>query len=164
MGESDLPDTSPDAAPDAAKAGAGSSDVTATTEPATEDDQDWYAADAATFGDRLTASREAAGMDQRTLARRLGIRLKTLDAWENDLSEPRANRLQMLAGVLNVSIRWLLTGEGDGLSEPKPDTELAADAREILTDLRQMRAEMGRMTDRIGILEKRLRSIVSEAL
>ncbi|MCC5984109.1 MAG: helix-turn-helix transcriptional regulator [Rhodobacteraceae bacterium] len=160
MGQSDLQDTGTDAT----DAGTGRADIAAAPEAGQGGEQDWYAADAATFGDRLTAAREAAGMDRRALSRRLGIRLKTLDAWENDLSEPRANRLQMLAGLLNVSIRWLLTGEGDGLTEPKPDTELAASARETLTDLRQVRAEMGRLSDRIGILEKRLRAIVSEAL
>ena len=45
------------------------------------------------FGDRLAAARDAAGMDAETLARRLGVRLKTLQDWENDISEPRANRL-----------------------------------------------------------------------
>lgn len=127
--------------------------------------QDWFAPEAATFGDRLAAARDAAGMDQRALARRLGVKLKTVESWENDVSEPRANKLQMVAGVLNVSIRWLLTGEGEGgLAGPVSEAELAADAREVLGDLRQIRTEMGRLSDRMGLLEKRLRQIVREAL
>ena len=66
------------------------------------DTTDWYGPDAATFGDRIAAAREAAGMGQEKLARRLGVKLKTLHGWENDLAEPRANKLQMLAGLLNV--------------------------------------------------------------
>ena len=135
-----------------------------TEHTATEGGRDWFAADAATFGDRLSAAREAAGMDQRTLARRLGVKLKTVEGWENDLSEPRANKLQMVAGVLNVSIRWMLTGEGEGLQEPASDVELAADARELLTDLRQTRTELARLADRLGMLEKRMRQIVRDAL
>ncbi len=125
---------------------------------------DWFAEGAATFGDRLTAAREAAGMDQRTFARRLGVRLKTLESWENDLSEPRANRLQTVAGLLNVSIRWLLTGEGEGLSEPATDVEMAANARDLLADLRQVRTDMGRQAEKLGILEKRLRALMKDAL
>ena len=66
----------------------------------TVSETDWYGPDAATFGDRVAAARDAAGMTQAVLARRLGVRLATLRGWENDLSEPRANRLSMLAGLL----------------------------------------------------------------
>ncbi|NYS23460.1 helix-turn-helix transcriptional regulator [Rhodobacteraceae bacterium 2376] len=125
---------------------------------------EWFSGDAATFGDRLTAAREAAGMDQRTLARRMGVKLKTVEGWENDVSEPRANKLQMVAGVLNVSIRWLLTGQGDGLHEPAADAELAATARDLMGDLRQVRVEMGQLSDRLGMLEKRLRAVMKDAL
>ncbi|TVP71805.1 MAG: XRE family transcriptional regulator [Rhodobacteraceae bacterium] len=125
---------------------------------------DWYSGDHATFGDRLTAAREAQGLDQATLARRLGVKLKTIEGWENDSSEPRANKLQMVAGLLNVSIRWLLTGEGEGLSEPATEEELAADAAALLADLRNMRQQMTQMTTRIGRAEKRLRVLMKEVL
>ena len=69
-------------------------------------------------------------MTQTHLARALGVRLATLRGWENDMSEPRANKLQMLAGVLGVSIGWLLTGEGNGPDGPQ-DTMPAPDARVV---------------------------------
>ena len=34
----------------------------------------WYAADVATFGDRLIGARDAAGLTQEELAQRLGVR------------------------------------------------------------------------------------------
>ena len=71
---------------------------------------DWYGPDAATFWDRVLGAREKAGMTQAQLSRRLGIKLATLQAWEEDRSEPRANKLQMLTGMLNVSLPWLLSG------------------------------------------------------
>ena len=75
-------------------------------------DQNWYTNEASTFGDRVVAAREAHNLSPKALARHLGVATKTVENWENDISEPRANKLQMLSGVLNVSIPWLLTGEG----------------------------------------------------
>lgn len=127
------------------------------------DTTDWYGPDAATFGDRIAAAREAAGMGQEKLARRLGVKLKTLQGWENDLSEPRANRLQMLAGLLNVSMGWLLTGEGEGLSGPG-DTEpaLPADVNEALLEIRALKTEIQTAGDRLGRLEKTLRRLLKD--
>ena len=76
----------------------------------------WYDPNATTFGDRVAGAREQAGMSQADLAKRLGVKLKTMKAWEDDLSEPRANKLSMMAGMLNVSLLWLLSGEGPGPS------------------------------------------------
>lgn len=123
----------------------------------------WYSADAATFGDRVTGAREARGMTRRELADRLGVRVKTLESWEEDRADPRANKLQMLAGVLGVSLMWLLTGEGDGLEAPsETDGAAANEVRSVLSETRQIRAEIGALAERMGRLEKRLRLIVSE--
>ncbi|MCC5966733.1 MAG: helix-turn-helix transcriptional regulator [Natronohydrobacter sp.] len=129
----------------------------------TTEAQDWYSGEHATFGDRLTAAREAQGLSTTELARRLGVKLKTIEAWENDTSEPRANKLQMVAGLLNVSIRWLLTGEGEGVSEPASVEEMEADAKALLRDIQQMRQQMTGLATRMGMAEKRLRLILKEA-
>lgn len=121
-------------------------------------DSDWYSDDAATFGDRLTAAREAAGLDVTGLATRLGVKVATLEAWEQDMKEPRANRLQMLAGMLGVSLTWLLTGQGDGLPPPSDDPAAHADARAMLADLRDVRLSIAANADRLARLEKRLYS------
>ncbi len=75
-------------------------------------------------------------MTQGQLARRLGVKKETVAAWENDLSEPRANKLSMMAGLLNVSIIWLLTGEGEGAPGPVDDEPTASDFDGILAELR----------------------------
>ncbi|SLN52156.1 transcriptional repressor DicA [Roseivivax jejudonensis] len=126
------------------------------------DETDWYGPDAATFGDRLAAAREAAGMTAEDLAKRLGVKLSTLQGWESDRAEPRANRLQMLAGLLNVSIIWLLTGEGEGIEAPTDEAIETADVRAVLTDLRGVQAEMKTTAERVGRLEKRLRRLLRE--
>jgi transcriptional regulator with XRE-family HTH domain len=118
---------------------------------------DWYDPEATTFGDRLTGAREAAGLGQADLARRLGVRVKTLRAWEEDQSEPRANRVSMLAGLTNVSLVWLMTGEGRG---PAPAT--AAEDGGLLEDVGRARREAARLADRLGRLEARLRARLGE--
>lgn len=120
--------------------------------------EDWYGPDAATFGDRLAAARDHAGMTQAQLARRIGVKASTLRNWEQDLSEPRANRLSMLAGVLNVSMMWLLNGEGDGLEAPLAEaSETDMDIAEILREMRDLRLAMSQNAEKLARLEKRLR-------
>lgn len=127
------------------------------------DNSDWYSNDSATFGDRVAGARDKLGWSQEDLAKRLGVKLKTVRCWEEDLNEPRANKLQMLAGLLNVSIMWLLNGEGDGLEAPDTESqELPNDVRLILTDIRQVRTQMSAAVDRLGTLEKRLRMALKE--
>lgn len=128
------------------------------------EDDGWYSNDTATFGDRLAGAREAEGMTQSVLARRLGVKLKTLKGWEEDLSEPRANKLQMLSGVLNVSLIWLLTGEGDGVEEPAAESVLTPEVRDILLEIRGLKSQMTAQVDRLGKLEKALRKRLSEGV
>ena len=68
-----------------------------------------------TMGGRIQKAREARGLTISQLARRTGVLSKTLHNWETNRSEPRANKLQLLAGVLSVSPLWLLNGEGSPL-------------------------------------------------
>lgn len=128
-----------------------------------DNSKDWYGPESATFGDRLAAAREAAHMTQEVLAKRLGVKQKTLQAWEDDINEPRANRLSTLAGVLNVSIVWLITGEGDGVPDPDQDDVLAPDINAVLTEIRALRGQFKAKADKLGRLEKRLRTLLTEA-
>ena len=119
--------------------------------------QNWYGEETATFGDRLAAARDVAQLTQKELAQRVGIKVSTLRNWEEDLSEPRANRLSILSGILGVSLRWLLTAEGEGLLAPDENAPIASDFSAILTELRAVRAQMKQSTERLALLEKRLR-------
>ena len=40
--------------------------------------KDWFDPETSTFGDRVAGAREAAGMTQKQLAKRLGVKLVTL--------------------------------------------------------------------------------------
>ncbi|WP_138469041.1 helix-turn-helix transcriptional regulator [Poseidonocella sp. HB161398] len=123
---------------------------------------DWYGAEASTFGDRLAAARERMGLPRAELARRLGVKAATVQAWEDDIAEPRANRLQMAAGLMNVSLGWLLTGEGEGVEPPSDETIDPEDVETVLAEMRQIRAEMLRFANRVSVLEKRLRQAARE--
>lgn len=83
------------------------------------DPESYFSDETSTLGDRIAAARQAAGLTQAGLATRLGVGVKVVSSWENDRSEPRANRLAMLAGLLNVSVTWLLTGGGEGVDPPE---------------------------------------------
>lgn len=118
---------------------------------------DWYSVQTATFGDRVAAAREAAGMSEPELARRLGVRVATVRSWEGDHSEPRANRLSMMAGLLNVSMMWLINGNGNGLVAPREATEpQALETRKVLRELRELRRDLISRAEQVGRLEHRL--------
>lgn len=128
-----------------------------------DDTTDWFGPEAATFGDRVAAAREAADMTQAQLARRLGVKKTTLMGWEQDLSEPRANKLSMVSGLLNVSMSWLLTGEGEGMSEPSEMEVEVGDFSGVLQELRALRNEMRSNAERAARLEKKLRTLIQSA-
>ena len=120
---------------------------------------DDYSEGAATFGDRLAVAREAQGLSAEQLARRLGLKAETLENWEADRSAPRANRLQMLAGFLGVSMVWLLTGEGEGAPPVTREDRSSAEVKALLAELRDIRMASAQTAERLAKLEKRLRQL-----
>ena len=122
------------------------------------DDLDWYGPETAPFGDRLSAAIEKSGMTQKLVAKRLGIKVATLKSWEQDISEPRANRLSMLAGLLGVSIMWLLHGEGDGVEHSDNETQVTPEINDLLFEVRALQTGLLSSADKLAKLEKQLRS------
>lgn len=105
--------------------------------------------DTDTLGGRILRAREAHAITTAQLARRIGVKSATIAAWESDRSEPRANRLTMLAGVLGVSPAWLLHGVG---SAPEADVRLDAIkiAKGHLETLRRNHETMGKSIERLA--------------
>jgi hypothetical protein len=62
----------------------------------------------------------------------------------------------MLSGILNVSIPWLLTGEGQDF-EGEQEADASADVGEMLLEVRTLRAEMLHAAERLAVLEKRIK-------
>jgi transcriptional regulator with XRE-family HTH domain len=123
------------------------------------DDRD-YSDDTSTFGDRLVLAREAIGLTRAQLASRIGVKVQTLRNWEEDRSEPRANKFQILAGMLNVSMGWLMSGMGEPPATPA--AESPGDVSAILSDLRGLRGEQARLVEKMARIEKRLRAALAE--
>ena len=101
-----------------------------------------------TMGGRMLRARDATGMTIAELARRLGVQVSTVQAWENDRSQPRANRLSMLAGVLDVSLSWLLHGVGSGPADETRD-EVYNSMSLQLDRLRRLQRETAKVTAQI---------------
>lgn len=72
-----------------------------------------------TLGGRISMARETSGLSVSQVVKRLGVKATTYEAWEADRSEPRANKLVALAGILNISPPYLLSGLGK--QPPKSD-------------------------------------------
>ena len=103
-----------------------------------------------TMGGRLLRAREAKDMSAAQVAERIGVKTQTILAWESDRSEPRANRLVMLAGFLGVTPTWLMHGVGQA------PADTAEDAATINAEIRMLRNFHERLGDRISELENRI--------
>ena len=108
-----------------------------------------------TLGGRILRAREIAGYSEIEFACSLGITRETVVAWESDRSEPRANRLVIMAGLLGVSPGWLLHELGEAPPEQPAAAELAA-LRLQISKVRELRDQTGAV---ITNLEKLLESI-----
>ena len=110
-----------------------------------------------TLGGRIVYAREAQDLTTSQLARRMGIKTETLQEWETDRAEPRSNRLLTLAGMLNVSPTWLLTGAGESPVDALTETEMM----HIRESIERMRVQVLAVADELEQLCKRLDSYES---
>ncbi|MEM1039254.1 MAG: helix-turn-helix domain-containing protein [Pseudomonadota bacterium] len=80
-----------------------------------------------TLGGRLLRARVAMNLSSSDIAKQIGVKKQTLEAWETDRSEPRSNKLTTLSGLLGVSPTWLLYGVGSS-----PQSETVSDEIQVL--------------------------------
>jgi|TARA_B110000977_G_C10815992_1_gene392204 transcriptional regulator with XRE-family HTH domain len=113
----------------------------------------------ATFGDRLAAARQAKGLDVDGLSEKLGVDVETVKVWERDADMPHANRIQMLAGLLNVSMVWLVSGEGNGTSEVADTFERPVGVNDALGEISQLKATLSGAVEKLDKLQERLQNI-----
>ena len=77
--------------------------------------------------------------------------------WETDRSAPRSNRLLTLAGMLNVSPTWLLTGVGESPLDAVTATELM----QMLAMVERLRQQVLTVAEELKQLDERLTSYQS---
>ncbi|MGK0272129.1 MAG: transcriptional regulator with XRE-family HTH domain [Cocleimonas sp.] len=70
------------------------------------------------LGHRISIARKDKGYSEAEFGMHLGVKASTIKKWENEKIAPRANRLHMMSGILNVPLLWLLAG-GDHIPEPE---------------------------------------------
>jgi len=87
------------------------------------------------FGTRLKQARNGKRMTQNQVAAKLGIDFTTISKYENDKSQPDNEILRELAGMYEVSLDWLLTGDRAApASSPSPNRICVNGKCEDLTD------------------------------
>ena len=99
-----------------------------------------------TFGMRLGDVREGQGLTKSAMAKSLGIAPSTWSSYENDMTFPSQDTIDLFCKLYNVNMGWLMTNEGpeyvdaseqavanerseilDMLSEGAPSREAAED-------------------------------------
>ncbi len=106
-----------------------------------------------TLGERICKARDASNLSTAQLARRLDIKTSTLQSWESDRSEPRSNKLVLLAGILNVSPTWLLVGRG---TPPVSESSTTSDLDSMRVALDRVQRQAQALADEIATLQDRL--------
>lgn len=104
------------------------------------------------LGRRLADVREKFGQDREELAATLGnVSAGSLANYERGDNVPDANLVATYHSKLNVSLQWLITGEGDMFDDPTkaPSAPITVEQ----TDFRQF---ANTMVQKIGSLERRL--------
>ena len=94
-------------------------------------------------------ARETSGLSVGQVVKRLGVKATTYEAWEADRSEPRANKLVALAGILNISLPYLLSGLG------KHPSKLGLPERQI----KQLTAQIEQLEQNLKTAAASLRQI-----
>lgn len=110
-----------------------------------------------TLGGRIVYAREQQELTTAQLARRVGVKTETLQGWESDRSEPRSNRLLTIAGMLNVSPTWLLTGAGESPADTLNETELM----HLRSSIDRMHEQVLTIAEELEQLKTRLESYES---
>ena len=78
------------------------------------------------IGVRIAQKREAAGLSQSELARRLGLSPQAVQKWEAGVSTPRNSKLGDLAEALGTSMGYLIDGGPEAPGSGKPDSNASS--------------------------------------
>lgn len=113
------------------------------------------------MGSRIGQARTTQGMSLCQLAARVGVKPTTVENWERGRSEPRANKLLMLAGILNVPVLRLLDNENESAGT-SGGSEAAGDLQRVHQKLERamaLQAELSALlneaTVELATLQKR---------
>lgn len=102
----------------------------------------------AMLGNRITEARKLKGYTVKEAARRMSVTEKTFEKWEGGQSKPRANKVQMVAGVLGVSLLWILDGEDQFEPEASRLSQLENLGQKV-ERMTQLQQELNELTNKV---------------
>lgn len=106
------------------------------------------------IGRRMAEARANAGLSQGDLGAQLGVLEATVAGWEDGTLAARSNMLTRAAGVLGVSLSWLVMSHGVGPTPDEPSQledlrqtvlEVQAQITTLSRDLQRVAAELAEM-------------------
>lgn len=103
--------------------------------------------------ERIRSARAAADLGVDELAAQLGVQVGTIEEWESGRSMPSGHRLSRLAGLLGVSLSWLVVGHG---VEPIERDQAISELRNAIASTRTQ------LNDALVDLEQRLELLTAD--
>lgn len=88
------------------------------------------------IGNRLRFARERKGLQQKYIAKKLGIHFSTYSKMELGFHEPDSEKIKILSEVYEVTPEWILFGEDKNSGKKLNESEL-----EVLTLFNQLSDE-----------------------
>lgn len=82
-----------------------------------------------------------------------------MQEWEDDLNAPRPNRIQMLSGMLNVMMIWLINGERNGTHNVVENYDRSEGINHAQGEIALLKGNLSRSLKRLNQMEKRLREL-----
>jgi len=110
------------------------------------------------LGPRIAVARKHAGFTVSELARQLGVSTETLKRWESGQQTPRANRMLMLAGLLNVTLAWLLEGRESAFM----GTDGGVTLENVSAQVESAKLKLAEVADVLDELSRRLEAMTTE--
>ncbi len=76
------------------------------------------------LGERIEYLRKETGYSQPALAAEIGVSNSVISFWENNVNEPKATYIKLLAEVFNVSTDYLLGITEENFQRPIPRKQI----------------------------------------
>jgi transcriptional regulator with XRE-family HTH domain len=102
------------------------------------------------IGQRIIEARVALDDSVDVVAERVGVTIETFEGWESGGLTVRANHLNRLAGVLGISLSWLIMGRG---AEPMADS---SELSRLRTDLAAALSRLDDVMNELTVIDQRL--------
>jgi transcriptional regulator with XRE-family HTH domain len=95
------------------------------------------------LGERLRLARESKGLGQKDVEALTGINYKTISNYENNRSEPDAERLAILCEVYGVSADFLIGSNGNTSASSTTAAEIDQETLQIYNELHELLLKAG---------------------